>query len=813
MLDNLLPGTRLYPNLSNFVCIATDRIAGDNVADIPSSWTDAYWLGWVNYENLPYAYKSFEYTKDANNIIHFTDITKQTNYDVGYGLNSTGNNYPALLKYDENTSLWVGWDRQWTNVSDNSTNMRLLNEFDINQTAVTDIILIFAFNPKLNGVGQSYTMGFLIVPVEDFLNNSFSGTISTANGNLINFAQVSGATLLTSIDITQDDIGGINTQTINGLEVDYFCCGLEVGTANVIDNTGTQMNFSLAVKPLLRMQNSINDDTYISCSYNTPDGFGFQFYCGEGVAYNASAGVIWEWEQNNIANPRPILNGSVVGGNLIGNIDTDVVRNLYGTSGTYGFYYEAPNNFVIQATNSAARMVIRRICNYEDLYKIVSLYPRLSNTNTYDNGSDKWYPYVDANNEFTTQIINGLDDRPKLTTWQLIGQVINPNSSQYEESDKPEYVPSGDDDPGDSGDISFNTNCPVGISSLITQYIMTASQVKTMGTNLWTEISLPNSLVLNNFFRMNNVDSNTVYELTMANIIDYFVSLKYFPFRLDTHVRSHASSGSGIKVGLGTEIINSGTAPQIPDSAMVTLNGGSVYIPTNYGSFLDHEPYTSVSVYVPYCGSLELPASIIRNSTLSLTYSVDLITGSCMAILSKSGDGATFPIATLNGTVGFDVMLTGNNAGTVQANVNNSLNGSLNRTFANSVGLIAGGLSGNPETLAGGLLSTIGNAAKEELNFQNNLPQLAGTSPLTAGTTSCLNALMSPQTAYVQIRYKLPVENGYRIAGGITDKVMKIGATNGMGYIKVLNPRLDGLKCTGEEINMIKSALQAGIFT
>jgi len=342
---------------------------------------------------------------------------------------------------------------------------------------------------------------------------------------------------------------------------------------------------------------------------------------------------------------------------------------------------------------------------------------------------------------------------------------------------------------------------------------MTASQVKTMGTNLWQEISLPTSLVLNNFYRMNNVDSTTVYELSMANIIDYFVSLKYFPFKLDTYVSSHNAGGSGIKVGLGTEIINTGSAPWIPNSSMVTLNGGSVYIPTKYNSFLDHEPYSSVSVYVPYCGTVELPASMIRNSTLSLKYSVDLITGSCMAILSKSGDGATYPIATLNGTVGFEIMLTGNNANTIQANVNNRVNDSMNRTFFDSVGLVRSGLSGDPQTLANAFLDASENIAKEELNLANDMPQLAGTSPLTAGTTSCLNSLMSPQTAYVQIRYKLPVENGYRIAGGITDKVMKIGATNGMGYIKVLNPRLDGLKCTAEETSMIKRALSKGIFT
>lgn len=828
MLSNLLPGTQLYPLIPDFTCIATDRIVADQVTDIPSNWTDAYWLGWVNYDNLPYAYKSFEYTKDANGIIHFEDITKQINYDVGYGINTATDNYPALLKYNENTGLWTGWDRQWSSVETNSNNMRLLNEFDINQTAVTDIILIFAFNPKLNGVGQSYTMGFLIVPVEDFLNNSFSGTISTAGGNLINFAQISGATLLTSIDITQDDIGGINTQTINGLEVDYFCCGVEVGTANAIDTAGTTLSFSIAVKPMLRMQNIINDDTYISCSYNTPDGFGFQYYCGEGVAYNATAGIIWEWEQNNISNPRPILNGSVVGGNLIGTIDTDAVRNIFGTSGVYGFYYEEPNNFVIQATSSAARMVIRRICSYEDLYKIVSLYPRLGSTNTYDNGSDKWYPYVN-NNEFTTQIINGLDDRPKLTTWQLIGQTINPTNSQYEESDKPEYVPEGG---GyfDEGSISLNVPGALGATNAFTtRYVLNATQIRTIGQRLWATIGDGNQLTWKNFFLTISGSDQIDYSLTLSEIISYFVSLKYFPFSLNDV--SSSTGENGIRVGTGVSLIDAGSTTKTLNDSIVQLDGGRCTIPEKWNNYLDLEPYTTASLYVPYCGTTELPMSVIAGETIGITYLVDMTTGAMTAAIMKySSSGAFFPIAIMNGSCGFDILMTGTNGNSQMTNAITNLASKstqwIGQTLQSGLTGLMGGISGRDATgmgALGGMTNTALSIGQDIIQQNIQIPKLYATAPMTSGSSSSLSSLILPQTAYIQIRRHNPYRHsttdyqdelgliGYRSAyQGL------IGSANGMGFVKCQNPNLANVADAGAteaEINMIKSLLSDGIFT
>jgi hypothetical protein len=43
---------------------------------------------------------------------------------------------------------------------------------------------------------------------------------------------------------------------------------------------------------------------------------------------------------------------------------------------------------------------------------------------------------------------------------------------------------------------------------------------------------------------------------------------------------------------------------------------GSMFIRPRYNSFLDYEPYTTIRLYIPYIGTIELAPSIYMNKTV-----------------------------------------------------------------------------------------------------------------------------------------------------------------------------------------------------
>lgn len=426
------------------------------------------------------------------------------------------------------------------------------------------------------------------------------------------------------------------------------------------------------------------------------------------------------------------------------------------------------------------------------------------------------------------RIVGDYDDiASDLRYWQRVDIPITIDT--YDPADLPPYDPNPDAGEEDGGeDIYFNTNIPMGISSFITNYAMSPTQVGILGQQVWTKVlNASTSDMIKNFFLFDSSfdPSSDKYDLIAANILDYFISLKYFPFDIGTVVGG--DDATSIYVGTGTEAINLGSVAKKLGSQMAILDGGEVKLPDGYTkitgvegafeSFLDHEPHTAVSIYVPFCGTVSLPPSVVMGSTLNLQYCVDMNTGGCMAIISKVGK-KRFPIAVINGTVGFEVMLTGNNAQTVQANANNALCNYTLEAGRSMVGLLEtgiGGLTGAQSSsgTAGGIIGGATDMVFNSAKFATNLPKMMATQPLAVGTNSTLAALMTPLTAYVQIRRHTAQTDNFDLIGYTLDELNVVASANGMGFIQMINPNLDGLSCTQKEAEMIRQLLTQGIWT
>lgn len=445
----------------------------------------------------------------------------------------------------------------------------------------------------------------------------------------------------------------------------------------------------------------------------------------------------------------------------------------------------------------------------------------------------------------------------------------------------------GGDDPDDpsvpkedQGSIPYNSTLPVvgAATSFLTSYILNTSQVNSIGYNLWSKVNSNTETdaraMLSNFYRLNNSgDVNVDYGLTLAEIPDYFVALRWFPFSLGNNVDKVSTGESAIRVGTGLTPISAGnTTTYTIQNAMCYLDGGSVSVPWTYESYLDYEPYTSASIYVPYCGTTEVQPSLIMGRTISLHYSVSLLTGAiCAIVMVTSSNGVSYPLCVLNGMVGFDIAITGN---TQNAQIRNALSARDNyylgqwnaitsglKTVGATVGASSfiGNMSSGMEGAGGlqsvrdfisdagdvGLKGAIGNAFKYNSNlfngaisaasglaigssvasaiggpvlqnqaYENQLPFVYGTQPLVVGSSSSMANLILPQKAFVQIRRKNRHDldsTTYGNAFGYESKNSKrLGDLN--GFTKCINPKIDINGATETERNLIYGYLQTGVY-
>lgn len=101
----------------------------------------------------------------------------------------------------------------------------------------------------------------------------------------------------------------------------------------------------------------------------------------------------------------------------------------------------------------------------------------------------------------------------------------------------------------------------------------------------------------------------------------------------------------------------------LPTSQWVRFDCGTVNVYEAWGGFLDYPPYTTASLYLPFCGTIELPVDEIMNAEVSVTYNIDITTGSCVASVYSNkpgGDDRYSPtiqatIARTQGNIGMQI--------------------------------------------------------------------------------------------------------------------------------------------------------------
>lgn len=222
------------------------------------------------------------------------------------------------------------------------------------------------------------------------------------------------------------------------------------------------------------------------------------------------------------------------------------------------------------------------------------------------------------------------------------------NDENYEPTPTP--PPGGEGIPEDEDGNSTNPDDPTLPSQPLNSVSDVSGQRKFVMT-LAEVTSVRN--YLNASYQPTDVDLTADFK--GRNPFDYIVSLKLYPF---LH-----NGGTATNVVVGT--VNTGVSGKPLQDGVKYLDFGYIDIPAYFGNFLDYEPYTTIRLTVPYCGSIELDPSIYVGHRVALQGIVDYNTGAMTAVVFRDG----YQMETLEGVACVDLPLFGTEQGDYQNSI------------------------------------------------------------------------------------------------------------------------------------------------
>lgn len=326
----------------------------------------------------------------------------------------------------------------------------------------------------------------------------------------------------------------------------------------------------------------------------------------------------------------------------------------------------------------------------------------------------------------------------------------------------PDSKEGSDDEKNDGNDVAGDTpqsgNTPttekeVGLNLLTTTYILSDTQLKEIGNELWSANFMENILMLSN------------------SPIENILSCKIFPTTFN-------GVASAVKIGNVT-MLNGATAKKISASGL-SKETGAITFPQKYNSFLDFAPFTNAKIFIPFVGFQPLPVADFIGAQLSLRYVFDVVTGAATVYLLRNG--AVFD--KYSGICAVDVPITASNRAQVEV-------GQIQSAITAAAQLATGNIGG---ALSAGL------AIATTPNHFN-----------TRGNAGGYTSQFDPRQPYLIIdRPKAQSEiSSYGKTSGFPCNLTKTLSTL-KGFTSVHDVHLDDVPCLESERQELKAIMQNG---
>lgn len=308
----------------------------------------------------------------------------------------------------------------------------------------------------------------------------------------------------------------------------------------------------------------------------------------------------------------------------------------------------------------------------------------------------------------------------------------------------------------------------------------------------------------------NNLDTN----ITLEDVVNRIVAFRSVPFVIP-------------KVGLNQESVKLGqwdSNVEMYRAGLVNYIGafasfGPVRVPKYYKNFLDYSPYTSLSLYCPFCGTIDLDTNVYIGHEITVKMAQDITTGEVMAYIFADEHLQD----TMTGTGNVDIPLSGELLGSFTANQmrlqyekNQNKYTGLTAVLGNLAGAGISASFGNAMGVGTQLAMGLENAGKYlETNtyIKEQLQRMTPTTTLIQKGTSALGTNLEPYPVLWINRTRLIKDfdnNGYGHNTGFACwKYGKLSEFSGL--TQCVNPDLSGIPCTEEERQIISEFLKNGV--
>ena len=392
--------------------------------------------------------------------------------------------------------------------------------------------------------------------------------------------------------------------------------------------------------------------------------------------------------------------------------------------------------------------------------------PMVWNTDTpYDDtaGNQTRYipvPFPFANIATDTQPVSGTQTQTNTSLNTTPQEILDWLTKNIQQTDtQPATPPVNPVDTG-TGTAPVPTAPSGSASALWSVYHPTQAQINSFGAWLWGSPFLTN---IGKLFQ---------------NPIDGVISLhKIYATPVD--------SGTG-NIVVGT--LDSGVSSATVNQQYVEVDCGSIELNEDFGNVFDYDPYTKISLYLPFIGIVSLNVSDVMRSTIHIVYGVDVFTGACIAMVEVSRDGCEANLYQYTGNCAVHYPLS---------NVQQSqlLSGLI--TIGAGVGaIIATGGAAAPAA-ATGIASGIGSALHSNIGRSGGFSANAG----AMGIKIPYLIIERPQT---KVADTFPTLDGYP-----TNYSVKLG--NCSNHVVCKTVHVNGISATKSEIEQIETLLKSGV--
>lgn len=330
---------------------------------------------------------------------------------------------------------------------------------------------------------------------------------------------------------------------------------------------------------------------------------------------------------------------------------------------------------------------------------------------------------------------------------------------------------SGDQDPSwdDSSDVIGIPPVPsfsLILNKLIHAWAPSVSNLDDIGTYLWSNFDL--------------TDPTKTLSRIFQSPMDYILTLHALPFAV--------SAGSAIELtlaGFATGVMLPPLTAQFKD-----ISCGSVTIKPYWDNYLDYNPYTKITLCLPFAGQVTLDPDEVMGKSVSVMYRVDCLTGSFVCFVYIAGDKVLGQYA---GNCALSIPISAADYGRFNAAILGVAGSAASAFGAVASGGSAIGAAGN----------AIGSAVQE---IQDAKVRVAHSGGLT-GTPGFMG-IQKPYLIIHRARQSIPA--GY---GGFHGYPLNVTKTLGdcSGFTSVKDIHLEGIPLTEPELEELQGILQGGI--